>query len=249
VPRLQHSTELTTPVHFRQPLILTSSLMEQGMASDVTKHLLRREMGSVKSSLSLAVLIHSRDEERDVYIIPLGHDSNAFYPQTSWDEDLLSRQSLFLRPALTLPASSKDDLQFTLDESAPNGWSCYLVDVEDGSFGCDDSDVLFPNLLSTREEGSLGKRSAHNIGSIEHLLGWLAVPTVKRIEEHLANLIMMGQSGDIEPGSSLRPRRRWSGSWCYQRLRSSWGKPTLDRLGITVKTVTRRCIEHIDKIS
>jgi hypothetical protein len=219
--------------------------MEQGMASDFTNHLL----GSVKSSSTLAVLIHSRDEERDVFIIPLGQDSKVFDPLTPWDEDLLSRLSSFLRPALTLPASSKDDLQFTLDESGPSGWSCYLVDVENGSFGCDDSDVLFPNLLSTCEEGSLGKRSAHNIGSIEHLLGWLAVPTDKRIEEHLANLIMMGQSRDVESGSSLRPSRRWSGSWCYERLRSSWGKPTLDRLGITVKTVTRRCIEHIDKIS
>lgn len=243
-PNLQSGAKLqprdsTAPVHlhFRKPIVLTSTLIvEQGIKehSDVQNHLVARA-----EHAQLVILVRSRDKKRDIYIIPQEEGSKALEPAMLWDEDLLCQLSSLLSPTLILPAETNDDLKF---RSEVGSWSCYLVNVEQGSFGPDeDADVLFPNLL-TIQTGASDTRSAHNVGSVMHLLEWLAEPTVERIEAHLSNLI---NSGLGDESASLKPR--WSGSWCYERLKGSWGKEALDKLGITVKTVTNRCIADIDR--
>lgn len=234
--------------------LLTSSLISE-QARIISKP---DDHGNYPQPGTIVVLIHKHgDEQKDVYLLPQSQESNLSDTMMLWDDDMLNQISSHLTPDLTLPAIN--DLQFKSSNQAQD-WSCYTVQVEQGAFGPDEEcDVMFPNLLTTQDLGQgEAKRSTHNVGSLEFLLEWLAEPTRERIETHLSNLIKHGiQSSHNYDWSGMRDpselgvmdqSRKWSGSWCYERLRSSWGKETLDRMGITVKSVTKSCIDQIDSL-
>lgn len=142
------------------------------------------------------------------------------------NDDIWQRLKQAPAPVATLPAGLRTFEQCEGEgegASSSGTWRSYAVRIT-GDFGPSEEEVMYPNCIELTASG----RRAFNVGSMGHLLDFLADPTRDGIQRHLDNLLPVSRSF----------------SACYRRLVSKWGPAALLRFGFSKAVIARQLEAH-----